>query len=254
MLVLTGAGISTQSGIPDFRSPGGLWSRYDPTELTFDRFCASAETRRVYWQIACESYRVFRDAEPNAAHYAVAAIENAGKLLCLVTQNIDGLHQRAGSSQGRTIEIHGSGLRVKCINCNLEYDRELVHQRVIGGDAAPSCDDCGGPLKPATISFGQAMPEEETAEAFAAALQADLMIVVGTSLAVYPAAALPHEALRAGAQLIIVNREPTSLDSAATVVMHAPAAETMTSIIGLAGIGEPRGVASGASEAVKNEL
>jgi len=240
VVLLTGAGISTESGIPDFRSPGGLWSRFDPAELSFDRFCVSAATRRLYWEIACESYEVFRKAQPNAAHRAVAAIEAAGKLLCLVTQNVDGLHQRAGSSDARLIEIHGSGLRVKCINCEREHDRELVHRRVLGGEAAPSCDDCGGPLKPATISFGQAMPERETAAAFAAAAQADLMIVIGSSLAVYPAAALPQEAARAGAALIIVNAEPTGLDSVATVVIHAAAGESMMTMTRLAAIsGQP---------------
>jgi NAD-dependent deacetylase len=140
VVVLTGAGISTESGIPDFRSPGGLWSRYDPTALTFDRFLASADTRRLYWEIATQSYPLMRDAEPNAAHRAVVAIERAGKLLLLVTQNVDGLHHKAGSSRDRTIEIHGSALHTTCVDCGTPYDREEVHQRVIGGDATPSCD------------------------------------------------------------------------------------------------------------------
>jgi len=234
--VLTGAGISTESGIPDFRSPGGLWDRYDPSQLTFDRFCASEDTRRTYWEIATQSYPVMRDAEPNAAHRAVAAIERAGKLLKLVTQNVDGLHHRAGSTAPATIEIHGSAMRATCIDCGAEHDRASVHQRVLDGQAVPSCDHCGGRLKPATVSFGQAMPERETAEAFAAAADCDLMIVIGSSLVVYPAAGVPEAAVRAGAPLVIVNREPTPLDAHAEVLVHGAAGESMSRIVQIAGI------------------
>jgi NAD-dependent deacetylase len=236
VVVLTGAGISTESGIPDFRSPGGLWSRYDPSELTYDRFCASAETRRLYWEIATESYPVFRDAEPNATHHAVVAIERAGKLSKLVTQNVDGLHAKAGTSTENTIEIHGTALGVRCIACGAEHDRETVHRRVLSGEAAPSCDQCSGPLKPATVSFGQAMPERETAEAFAAARGADYMLVIGSSLVVYPAAAVPEEAARAGAPLVIVNREPTGLDPHAAVTVRGAAGESMSRIVEAAGL------------------
>jgi NAD-dependent deacetylase len=236
VVILTGAGISTESGIPDFRSPGGLWDRYDPSLLTFDRFCTSGETRRVYWEIACQSYPIMRDAQPNAAHFAVCAIERAGKLAKLVTQNVDGLHLRAGSSGHATIEIHGSAMRVTCIDCRAEHDREDVHRRVLEGDVEPACDLCGGRLKPATISFGQAMPERETAEAFAAAAAADLMIVIGSSLVVYPAAAVPETAVRAGAPLVIVNREPTPQDASATVLVHGAAGESMSRIVSQAGL------------------
>ena len=236
VVVLTGAGISTESGIPDFRSPGGLWSRYDPSELTFDRFRARLETRRLYWEIACTAYPVMRDAIPNAAHDAIVAIEKAEKLLALVTQNVDGLHQKAGNSRERIIEIHGSALGVRCIECGASADREAVHARVLGGDAAPTCDECDGALKPATISFGQAMPERETAAAFAAAAACDLMIVVGSSLVVYPAAALPEEAVRAGAPLVIVNREPTGHDRLAEVVVGGSAGESMSRIAAEAGL------------------
>ena len=236
VVILTGAGISTESGIPDFRSPGGLWDRYDPSELTYDRFCASADTRKVYWEIATQSYPVMRDAEPNAAHRAVAAIEKAGKLSRLVTQNVDGLHHRAGSSVACTIEIHGSAMRVKCIDCGAEHDRAEVHQRILDGESAPACDQCSGRLKPATISFGQAMPEKETAEAFQAATEADLMIVIGSSLVVYPAAGVPEAAARAGVPLVIVNREPTPLDSYATLNIYGAAGESMSRIVAEAGI------------------
>jgi NAD-dependent protein deacetylase/lipoamidase len=239
-VVLTGAGISTESGIPDFRSPGGLWSRYDPSALTFDRFLASEDTRRLYWEIACESYPLMRDAQPNATHRAVAAIERAAKLLLLVTQNVDGLHHKAGSSRERTIEIHGSALRVACVDCGAEHDREDVHERVLGGEAAPTCDWCAGRLKPATVSFGQAMPERETAAAFAAAAECDLMLVIGSSLVVYPAAAIPEAAVRAGAPMVIVNREPTPLDSLAAVVVNGAAGESMSRIAEAAGLSELR--------------
>jgi NAD-dependent deacetylase len=240
VVVLTGAGISTESGIPDFRSPGGLWSRYDPSKLTFDRFRASEETRKLYWQIACQSYPLMRDAMPNAAHHAFVTIERAGRLLALVTQNVDGLHLKAGSSREKTIEIHGTAMGVVCIDCGSSADREEIHQRVLAGDHAPVCDACGGPLKPATISFGQAMPEKETAAAFRAAAECDLMIVAGSSLVVYPAAALPEEAVRTGAALVIVNREPTGHDSLASVVVHGAAGESMRRIVAEAGISAER--------------
>jgi NAD-dependent deacetylase len=236
VMVLTGAGISTESGIPDFRSPGGLWSRYDPTQLTFDRFLASAETRRLYWEIATQSYPVMRDAEPNAAHRAVAAIERAGKLLLLVTQNVDGLHHKAGSTAARTIEIHGSALRATCVDCGAPHDRERIHERVVGGEAVPACDHCAGRLKPATVSFGQAMPERETAAAYAAATQCDLMVVIGSSLVVYPAAGIPEVAARSGADLVIVNREPTPLDALAAVLVHGAAGESMGRMLEAAGL------------------
>jgi NAD-dependent deacetylase len=231
VVVLTGAGISTESGIPDFRSPGGLWSRYDPTALTFDRFLASEDTRRLYWEIATQSYPLMRDAAPNAAHRAVAAIERAGKLLLLVTQNVDGLHHKAGNSVERTIEIHGSALRALCVDCGASHDREEVHRRVLGGDVIPACDVCHGRLKPATVSFGQAMPERETAAAYAAATDCDLMIVVGSSLVVYPAAGIPEVAARSGAGLVIVNREATPLDSLAAAVVHGAAGESLSRIL-----------------------
>jgi NAD-dependent deacetylase len=238
VVLLTGAGISTESGIPDFRSPGGLWTRYDPRKLTFDLFCSRAETRRDYWKLATESYPVLRDAEPNAAHRAITDIEKSGRLLMLVTQNIDGLHRKAGSSRERIIEIHGSSLRATCIECGAEHDREQLHARLVRGDIdIPYCEKCGGPVKPATISFGQGMPERETAEAFAAAAACDLFIVVGSSLQVYPAASLPDTAVEAGAALVIVNNEATPKDDRATAVLRGSAGESMSLLVRAAGLG-----------------
>jgi NAD-dependent deacetylase len=235
LVVLTGAGVSTESGIPDFRSPGGLWTRYDPTKLTFDRFCSSAETRRQYWEMGNELYPALRDAQPNAAHRVLAALERRGGLRRIVTQNVDGLHQRAGSSAGAIIEIHGSALEVGCLSCGARQDRGAVQARFAAGEHDLRCR-CGGLLKPATISFGQAMPERETAMAFADAAAADLFLVVGSSLAVYPAADLPRIAVENGAPLVIVNREPTPYDEHAEVVLHGSAGPTLAAIAAQLGL------------------
>ena len=235
LVVLTGAGISTESGIPDFRSPGGLWTRYDPTKLTFDRFCSSAETRRQYWEMGNELYPALRDAQPNAAHRVLAALERRGGLRRIVTQNVDGLHQRAGSSAGAIIEIHGTALEVGCLSCGVRQDRGAVQARFAAGEHDLRCP-CGGLLKPATISFGQAMPERETAMAFADAAAADVFLVVGSSLAVYPAADLPRIAIENGAPLVIVNREPTPYDEHAEVVLHGRAGPTLAAIAAQLGL------------------
>ncbi len=229
LVALTGAGISTESGIPDFRSPGGLWSRYDPTQLTYQKFCASAETRRLYWEMGAELYPVLKRAQPNRAHRFLAALERRGGVRRIVTQNIDGLHQRAGSAPERVIEIHGTALEVGCLTCGARHDREPVQARVAAGDVDPRCD-CGGLLKPATISFGQAMPERETAQAFEDAAASDVFLVVGSSLVVYPAASLPAAALERGATLVIVNREPTPYDAIATLVLRGTAGDVLGAV------------------------
>src|SRR5688572_1358391 len=229
LVVLTGAGISTESGIPDFRSPGGIWTRYDPRKLTFDKFCASAETRRLYWEMGNDLFPALRDAQPNTAHRVLAALERRGGLRRIVTQNVDGLHQKAGSSSGVMIEIHGTALEVGCLTCGARQDRGPVQARFAAGEHDLRCE-CGGLLKPATISFGQAMPERETAQAFADAAAADAFLVIGSSLEVYPAAGLPRVALENGAPLVIVNREPTPYDRFADVTLHASAGETLGAI------------------------
>ncbi len=232
IVVLTGAGISTESGIPDFRSPGGLWSRYDPRELTYQRFLASAETRRLYWEMAMQIYPVLRDAEPNEAHRSIVALQNQQKLRCAITQNIDGLHQKAGLNEDKIIEIHGTALWVVCLSCGLRWTGEKIHQRMNEtNEPVPSCDECGGFLKPATVSFGQPMPEEETRKSFLHARSCDLFLVIGSSLVVMPAAQLPAVAVEAGAPLIIVNRDPTPLDGMATVLLHGSAGGVMKEIM-----------------------
>jgi NAD-dependent deacetylase len=225
-VALTGAGISTESGLPDFRSPTGIWSRYDPNEFSFQRFLSNPESRRAYWRWGAEFYPLLRATEPNEGHRALAELERRGRLKSLVTQNIDGLHQRAGSQS--VIELHGSALTVACLDCGKEWPRAEVHRWLteLGVDD-PACDDCRGILKPTTISFGQAMPEAETRRAFQLALECDLMLAIGTSLAVFPAAALVPAAKEAGAKVVIVNRGPTEMDGLADLQLDGAAGEIL---------------------------
>jgi NAD-dependent deacetylase len=230
-VILTGAGISTESGIPDFRSPGGIWTKYDPQEFTYQNFVANRAHRERYWKMSLDIHPVLAAAEPNAAHRAVAELERRGHLRAVITQNIDGLHQRAGSSPDIVIEIHGTALHVVCLSCGDRQPREQVQARVRAGEAAPTCLSCGGILKPATVSFGQAMPERETALAFEHAEHADVFLVIGSSLVVHPAAYLPVRAVESGAKLVVVNREETPCDRLAAVVVHAQAGQTMSEIL-----------------------
>ncbi len=232
-LVFTGAGLSTESGIPDFRSPGGIWEKYNPEDFYFDRFLASEGAREKYWQMATEMYEVMRGAQPNRAHLALARLERIGRLDCLITQNIDGLHQKAGTSEEKIIELHGTAVYVACLDCRRRFDRDLIQERIKGGVKVPYCDGCGGPLKPATISFGQAMPERELAEACRRSSRCDLFLVVGSSLVVYPAASLPSLAKGGGAKLAIINREPTPFDETADLVIRAEAGDALTGIVNL---------------------
>lgn len=231
VVVLTGAGISTESGIPDFRSPGGIWDKYDPAEFTYQNYVANPAHRRRYWQMSLEIWPVISQAKPNAAHHAVAALERRGIVRTVVTQNIDGLHQRAGSSPEHVIEIHGTALETVCLACGERQPREPVQARVLAGEVDPPCARCGGILKPATVSFGQAMPERETALAFARAERCDAMLVIGSSLVVYPVAHLPVRAVESGAKLVIVNLAPTAHDDLAHAVLRGKAGETMSRLL-----------------------
>jgi NAD-dependent deacetylase len=219
IVAFTGAGVSTASGIPDFRSPGGIWSRYRP--VAFDEFLASDDGRRRYWRYKRETFAAFAGARPNAAHLALAGLEREGRLLAVVTQNVDGLHQDAGSR--RVVELHGSNRRVACLQCG----RDGPAADVMGGSGVPTCDACGGWIKPATISFGQDLRPEVLEEAFQVARACDLMLVLGSSLVVYPAAAVPEAAVRNGAPLVVVNREPTPLDGQAAAVLHGAVEELL---------------------------
>jgi NAD-dependent deacetylase len=220
ILVFSGAGLSTESGIPDFRSPGGIWSRYDPSDFIFDKIISNEKSREKYWQMSTEFYQTMKDALPNRAHYAIKLLEDMGKLLSIVTQNIDWLHHKAGNSPDKIIEIHGTAFSVSCLNCGKKYTRDEIQQRIQSGEKVPYCDDCMGILKPDTISFGQAMPEEKMAQAIRHARECDLCIVLGSSLVVYPAASVPLTAAQNGAKLIIINRDETPFDSMAHLLSH----------------------------------
>ncbi|HET8646490.1 MAG TPA: NAD-dependent deacylase [Vicinamibacteria bacterium] len=228
-VAFTGAGVSTASGIPDFRSPGGIWTRYRP--VSFDEFLASDEGRRRYWRYKRETFAAFAGARPNAAHHALAGLEAEGRLLAVVTQNIDGLHQEAGSRQ--VVELHGTNREVACLGCGRSEPAGPVMSRA----DIPTCDACGGWLKPATISFGQNLRPEVLEEAFRLARACDLMLVLGSSLLVYPAAAVPEAALERGAALVVVNQEPTPLDEAAAAVLHGRVEELLPPLVGWEGDG-----------------
>jgi len=231
IVVFAGAGLSTESGIPDFRSPGGVWDRYNPEDFYFQNFIASEASREKYWQMATEMYEPMKRAQPNPAHLAIADMEKLGKLDCIITQNIDGLHFKAGNSEVKVLQLHGTAMHVSCLKCNKKYDRDEIQERIRKGLKVPYCDDCGGPLKPATISFGQSMPERETQEAYHRSSASDLFIVIGSSLVVQPAASMPLVAKRNGARLVIINRDPTPHDEMADMVIHGQAGSVMASVL-----------------------
>jgi NAD-dependent deacetylase len=227
-VAFTGAGVSTESGIPDFRSPGGVWSKYDPEEFAFPRFVSSAEARRKYWAFGLEMYPHMVSASPNPGHVALAELEKRGKLRCVITQNIDDLHRRAGSQD--VIELHGNATRVGCLSCDESWPREEIHTRLLAGEWDPRCG-CGGILKPKTISFGQSMPPKETGRAFAEARACDVMLVLGSSLVVYPAADLVPEAVEAGAKVILINLQPTPYDDMVSVVLRGKVGEVLPKLL-----------------------
>ncbi len=217
VVVFTGAGISTESGIPDFRSPGGVWSKMKP--IMFQDFVASPGVRREAWTRVFNKTAGWTGAKPNAGHEAVAVLANAGKVAAIVTQNVDNLHQDSGAALEKIIELHGNASYAKCLDCGQRHeidDLRLLYER--GEEIV--CTYCAGLLKTATISFGQAMPEAEMMRATEESRACDLFLVLGSSLVVFPAAGLPIEAKRHGAKLIIVNREPTELDNYADLVLN----------------------------------
>ena len=231
IVVLTGAGVSTESGIPDFRGPDGVWTR-DPAAERLSNigyYVADPDVRRRSWQMRLE--HPAWGAEPNAAHRALVALEAAARLELLVTQNIDGLHLAAGTSPDRLIEIHGSIRDSICLTCGDRRPMPETLERVRAGDPDPACERCGGILKSATISFGQNLDPALLARAEAAASACDMFLAIGTSLTVYPVARLPELALDAGARLVIVNAEPTPLDSRADVVLRGRAGDVLGELV-----------------------
>ncbi|HUH66551.1 MAG TPA: NAD-dependent deacylase [Syntrophales bacterium] len=227
VVVFTGAGVSTESGIPDFRSPGGIWTRFDPEDFTIQKFLSSPETRKKQWQLLLDG-GLFANAEPNKAHLAVAELEKMGRLSCVITQNVDNLHQKAGNSPDKVYELHGNMRWLKCMGCDARYP---VGGNIIDEYRAtkevPSCERCRGILKPDVVFFGEMLPEHTLRDATAHATRCDLMIVIGSSLVVYPAAYMPMYAKESGSGLVIVNNTPTSFDDAADIVIHHSAGPVM---------------------------
>ena len=214
----TGAGISTESGVPDFRSPDGVWAQNRTVD--FQEFVASEAGRIEYWRQKAAAWPAMRDAQPNAGHRAFVELHKQGRLEALITQNIERLHQRSGLPADKVLELHGTTTEAVCLTCGDRITSDEACRRIEAGEKAPRCRPCGGFLKPATISFGQAMPHDVMVQAQAAAETCDLMIAVGSSLVVEPAASIPRVARQAGARLIIVNRDPTPLDGIADAVVR----------------------------------
>ena len=230
-VVFSGAGISTESGIPDFRSPGGIWTRYQP--IDFRDFMASEEMRRESWRRKFAVDETMRKAEPNRGHRAVAKLVEAGKVAAVVTQNVDGLHQASGVPAGKVIELHGNSTYATCLNCGLRHELDAIRELFAKGEILPDCRDCGGIVKTATISFGQSMPEAAMMQAHEETLLCDLFIVLGSSLVVYPAAGFPIQAKRNGAGLVIVNREETDQDRYADLVVRDSIGTVMGDAVGV---------------------
>lgn len=231
VVVFTGAGFSTESGVPDFRSPGGVWDRFDPSELNLPNFMRSEEVREKYWRMHKMMWETIREAQPNAGHYAVTELHNMGKLDCVVTQNTDGLHQKAGVPDDKVLELHGTMQWVDCLECGQRYPRGDVHDKMLAGESVPRCDSCRGLLKPATVAFGQMMPQRETHESEVRSSSCDLFLAAGSSLVVYPAAQMPVIAKRSGARLVIFNLTPTPHDHYADIVINQKTGETLSRIV-----------------------
>lgn len=231
IVAFTGAGISTESGIPDYRSPGGIWTKFRP--IDFGDFLRSEEARRETWRRKFASHEVLQTATPNAGHRALAKLVERGKMPAIVTQNIDGLHQVSGVPDTKVIELHGNATYAACLECRRRYELDWVREIFAIDERLPLCTHCGGMIKTATISFGQAMPEAAMERAREVTLDADLFIVLGSSLVVYPAAGFPIMAKRNGARLVIVNREPTDQDDIADLVINAEIGSTMSRAVGV---------------------
>jgi NAD-dependent deacetylase len=231
VVIFTGAGISTESGIPDFRSPGGVWSKTTP--VYFDDFVSSESARMKAWTQKLAMERDMSVAEPNRGHRAVEKLVRTGKVTHVITQNIDGLHQRSGIPDEQVIELHGNGTYAKCLDCDRPYELKPILEAFENEGRLPVCTQCNGLVKTATISFGQAMPEAQMQRAEAATNACDLFIAIGSSLVVYPAAGFPVVAKQRGANLAILNREPTDLDTYADLVLNEEIGPTLGDAVGV---------------------
>lgn len=230
VVAFTGAGHSTESGIPDFRGREGIWTKYDPNDFTYQKFVGDPEARKRIWR-GLSAFGKSSQTEPNPGHYALTDLYGLGKLDCIITQNVDGLNQKAGVPDEKVIELHGTTRYVKCLKCARRYPSEEIGRRLEEGVEDPVCDDCGGMLKPAAVFFGEAMPMQETAEAQRRSQQCDLMMVLGSSLVVYPAAYMPAYAVEAGAKLVIINAEPTPMDAYADVCIRGMLGQVLPRIV-----------------------
>ena len=228
IVAFTGAGISTESGIPDYRGPNGVWARNAPP--TMGDFKTNVATRRAYWDQRRTSYRTMAATRPNAGHEALARLARAGKLTGVITQNIDGLHQKAGLPAHQVIELHGSAHRVRCLTCDRRWPATVIQER-LEAERVPACEACGGVLRGDTVLFGESLPLAALQAAVRLAQASDLMLVIGSSLVVNPAAQLPRLAKDSGAKVGIINREPTGLDTLADARVHADAGPTLTAIV-----------------------
>lgn len=231
IVAFTGAGISTESGIPDFRSPGGIWTKYQP--IYFDDFMSSEEMRRESWRRKFATDETMLRAEPNAGHRALARLVEQGKMTAIITQNVDGLHQRSGVPASKIIELHGNTTYATCLDCGQRHELEPIRKAFLTDGTLPVCEKCEGIVKTATISFGQAMPEIQMARAQDETMRCDLFMVLGSSLVVYPAAGFPRVAKRRGARLVILNRDPTDQDDDADLVLHSEIGPTMSHVVGV---------------------
>jgi len=231
IVAFTGAGVSTESGIPDFRSPGGVWSRMKP--IQFGDFMRDEELRREAWRRVFSGRAGWTGRQPNAGHYALARLHAQGRLASIVTQNVDNLHQDSGVPAEQVIELHGNASYATCLACGLRHEIEDLRPGFEATGDPPACRSCGGVVKSATISFGQSMPEEPMRRAEVETRACDLFLVLGSSLVVWPAAGFPVLAKRSGARLAIVNREPTDLDSMADLVLHDEIGPALSEIVGL---------------------
>ncbi|MFP6869818.1 MAG: Sir2 family NAD-dependent protein deacetylase [Nitrospinota bacterium] len=227
---LTGAGISTESGIPDFRSRGGVWDRFDPRDFDIRRWRASGEVRRRYWAATRDTYPRVLGAEPSGGHRALARLAQAGILSLLITQNTDGLHQKAGHDAERVVELHGTRHFCVCVDCGERMSRLAIHERVLAGEEMPVCG-CGGFLKPDAVFFGESIAPDRLRRAVASSETAQVFLVAGSSLAVRPAGALPEKAFQAGARLIIVNDSPTRLDDLGDALLRGKTGEILPALV-----------------------
>lgn len=230
IIVFTGAGVSTESGLPDFRGSRGIWKRFDPDDFTYQKFLSHAHTRQLWWQLVREGSLSLL-LEPNSAHYAIAELDRLGKLEAVITQNIDNLHQQAGVPDEKVLELHGNLKWAVCLGCQRRYPFEQVKTMLDRGESIPACEACSGILKPNIIFFGEELPEGVYEAALKSAESADLAIVIGSTLTVYPAAEIPARAHSSGARLVIINLSPTPLDQKASVLIRAKAGETMTKVM-----------------------